>query len=63
MNKDSVSKVNRPEKQKLIFQPRSGNEMFCNSRKTEQGEHVCGKKQVKSDLNRISLISKEQRIK
>lgn len=42
VSKDFVSKVNRPEKQKLIFQPRSGNEMFCNSRKTEpeQGEHV-----------------------
>lgn len=43
MSKDFVSKVNRPEKQTLIFQPHAGNEMFCNSGKKEpeQGERVC----------------------
>lgn len=38
VSKDFVSKVNKPEKQKLIFQPCSGNEMFCNSGKREPEE-------------------------
>lgn len=57
MTKDFVSKVNWPEKQRLIFQPHSGNEMFCNSRKTEPVQEHVQEKLGQTALDWIGLMS------